>query len=163
MRTGSARARAQVWSIRDAGWRCKVHQGASGAVHCAWSPDGSTLVVRVPLSQRSWGAQGALSAGHPVTCARGTGPLTPHAGVQALEKRPADLPLCGASRSSGCAPSSGVGAQVASDFHLRLSAWNLETRAVVHLKGCKRADGCLRFHPSRHLMATLEARPAIHD
>ena len=78
----------QVWSIRDTTWRCKVHQGPSGAVHCTWSPDGSTLLV-------------------------------------------------------------------ASDFNLRLSAWNLRSRAVVHLKGPKQAQG-LQFSPDGKRMATLE-------
>ena len=79
----------QVWSIRDTTWRCKVHQGPSGAVHCQWSPDGSTLVV-------------------------------------------------------------------ASDFALRLSAWNLGTRAVVHLKGPKGASQGLQFSPDARQLATLE-------
>ena len=79
----------QVWSIRDNTWRCKVHQGPSGAVHCQWSPDGSTLVV-------------------------------------------------------------------ASDFNLRLSAWNLRTRAVVHLKGPKGASQGLHFSPDGRQLATLE-------
>ena len=79
----------QVWSIRDNAWRCKVHQGPSGAGHCQWSPDGSTLVV-------------------------------------------------------------------ASDFSLRLSAWNLRTRAVVHLKGPKGASQGLQFSPDGRQLATLE-------
>ena len=51
-------------------------------------------------------------------------------------------------------------AQVVSDFQLRLSAWNLGTRAVTHLKGCKHGERGMRFHPKGHTLATLEVGPS---
>ena len=45
---------------------------------------------------------------------------------------------------------------VASDFNLRLSAWNLRTRAVVHLKGPKCAKQGLGFSGDGQQLATLE-------
>lgn len=50
--------------------------------------------------------------------------------------------------------------QVVSDFQLRVSAWNLKTRAVTHLKGAKCAQHGVCFHAKGHLMATLEVGKA---
>ena len=79
----------------------------------------------------------------------------------------ASLPALPAS-PPGCMTGAGVHrtrpscpvAQVVSDFQLRLSAWNLGTRAVTHLKGCKHGERGMRFHPKGHTLATLEVGPS---